>query len=209
MMKKFYFLIAIILLTPALAFSVPKGAVLLSPSDSYQTDDGSKTYTCAYLNDKYLAGKFLKKNPEYFLSYQADLRNKKKARKRASGSKALKLSKKIKKLKKLKRAGNNACSDARGGDGDTGGGTNFDAQGNVTAAGYALFQIPTNLPANIFTGQTVYNNKCVGCHIERTNRTFTNLREETRQAPMYYDENTLTDPDLANLTAYLNRFRFN
>ena len=84
---------------------------------------------------------------------------------------------------------------------------NFDFQGNVTPTGKLLFGIPSALQANITVGKTVFNAKCFGCHVERTGRTFLDIRTNIKQPPMLYDEVQIPDADLANLIAYLNRFR--
>jgi cytochrome c553 len=84
---------------------------------------------------------------------------------------------------------------------------NFDANGNVTSTGRELFQIPVAVSANMQRGKVVQENLCGTCHLERTNRTFSYLRFRTAQDPMFFDQVTLSDQDLADLTAYLNRFR--
>lgn len=83
----------------------------------------------------------------------------------------------------------------------------FEDNGDVTTLGKTTFLIPAQLSANIWTGRDVFNSKCSGCHEERTNRDFQNLRTNTARSPMFYDEATLPNADLAHLTAYLNRFR--
>lgn len=85
---------------------------------------------------------------------------------------------------------------------------NFDGNGNVTATGKSVFQIPANLSGNISLGRDVYDTYCFGCHVERVNRTFPDLRYNTSRPPMNYDSTDLPDAELANLVAYLNRFRF-
>jgi len=84
---------------------------------------------------------------------------------------------------------------------------NFDSQGNVTPAGKALFGIPSSLSANITAGKSVQTAKCSGCHAERTSRTFSDIRTNIKRSPMLFDEAQIPDPMLANLVAYLNRFR--
>ena len=85
---------------------------------------------------------------------------------------------------------------------------NFDSNGNVTEQGKSLFEIPSHLSANISLGRDVYQSYCVGCHIEQVNRTFPYIRTSIANPPMNYNEIDLPDPELANLIAYLNRFRF-
>lgn len=83
--------------------------------------------------------------------------------------------------------------------------TNFDSAGNVTEKGKTTFAIPSSLTANIEKGRLVSNNNsCTGCHGEKTSRSYTNLAGILPAAPMYIQ---LSSQDLANLTAYVNRFR--
>lgn len=84
---------------------------------------------------------------------------------------------------------------------------NFDVYGDVTEAGRILFGIPAGLPANVSQGRLVQDSTCTGCHAERTNWTFPNVRSRIALAPMYIDSNELPDTELAHLIAYLNRFR--
>jgi len=83
---------------------------------------------------------------------------------------------------------------------------NFDAVGNVTDEGKLLFGIPSELNANIEAGLIIQNAEC-GCHGERNNRTFSQLRTAILGEPMFIGESEVPDQDLADLTAYLNRFR--
>lgn len=84
---------------------------------------------------------------------------------------------------------------------------NFDLQGNVTPAGKLLFGIPSSLTANVTAGKAAQAAKCSGCHLEKTGRTFMYVRTSIQRSPMLYDEAQIPDPMLANLVAYLNRFR--
>jgi len=70
-----------------------------------------------------------------------------------------------------------------------------------------LFGIPSNLSANISAGKSVQAAKCTGCHEERLGHTFFDVRTNIKRSPMLYDESQIPDPMLANLIAYLNRFR--
>ena len=85
---------------------------------------------------------------------------------------------------------------------------NFDGSGNVTAAGKALFGIPSNLSANVSAGRSAWQFGCQGCHgSEKLNKTFSSYRALLKASPMFIFENDVPDSELANLTAYLNRFR--
>jgi hypothetical protein len=90
----------------------------------------------------------------------------------------------------------------------TAGSLYFDTSGNVTDTGKLFFEIPNNLTANIAKGKIWYNNNCVGCHVEKNNRSFIVLRESTVKPPMSFNAENLPDSDLANVTAYLNRYRY-
>jgi hypothetical protein len=81
---------------------------------------------------------------------------------------------------------------------------NFDSNGNVTSVGKQLFGIPSSLSGNISRGNSVFQANCAGCHEQRVNRTYSSYRAAISRSPMNI---SLTDTDLAHLTAYLNRFR--
>lgn len=85
--------------------------------------------------------------------------------------------------------------------------SNFDSMGNATEKGKIEFEIPLNLSANVTRGRSVYTTNCVGCHIERNGRTFTQYREIIARSPMLFDESQIPNQELADLVAYMNRFR--
>ncbi|MBX7138465.1 MAG: hypothetical protein K1X83_10825 [Oligoflexia bacterium] len=80
-------------------------------------------------------------------------------------------------------------------------GGNFDSQGNTSQ-----FSIPVGLSGNINLGASQYTQTCSGCH-GMTDRgallNFTQLKTAVTGAPMFLT--ALTNQQLANLTAYLNR----
>jgi hypothetical protein len=81
---------------------------------------------------------------------------------------------------------------------------NFDNAGNVTAQGKSAFGIPSNLSANRNTGQSKWFASCRQCHsVEKTNRNFGTIKSALPISPMFIN---LPDSDVANLTAFLNRF---
>ena len=93
---------------------------------------------------------------------------------------------------------------------------NFDNQGNVTDAGKDCFRIPRALSANVLEGSQHVNQYCVTCHgpnlLDVPNailfdREFTFTRERTRVSPMNFNEQSLTDDVLADIAAFLNRYR--
>ncbi|MBX7137671.1 MAG: hypothetical protein K1X83_06775 [Oligoflexia bacterium] len=173
-------------------------------SSVFQASKDGKTYSCAVIDGVTLAGTLNKTDPNLFLSFKAQIRALKLQIAAASGARKSKLQNKLATITTKSKAGTAACR--------AGGGNpppqlgNFDLNGNVTPQGKVLFGIPSGLTANIFAGKLVLQANC-GCHEERTGRSFSNLRENTRRFPMGYDEVSLPDAALANLTAYLNRFR--
>jgi hypothetical protein len=89
----------------------------------------------------------------------------------------------------------------------TPGSSNFDALGNVTEKGKVTFGIPSQLSGNVTTGKNVSRSFCSGCHSEKVNRTYPELDAAIRKSPMLYDESNMTRQELADIVAYLNRFR--
>lgn len=84
---------------------------------------------------------------------------------------------------------------------------NFDTKGNVTEKGKALFGIPSNLSANVSSGKLVLQSFCTGCHGERVGLSYQTIDTAIRKSPMLYDESSISRQQLADLVAYLNRFR--
>lgn len=83
---------------------------------------------------------------------------------------------------------------------------NFDASGNLTAKGKVTFGVPASIDGNISVGRVLSATNCA-CHSEMNGRSFSYLRATIAGAPMYFDATQIPDSMLANLTAYLNRFR--
>ena len=83
-----------------------------------------------------------------------------------------------------------------------GSGGNFDSEGNTI-----MFGIPSGLVGNIIRGRDKYQDNCLGCHVERTNRTFPMLLTAITTVPaMGGFRALLSDHDIADMTAFLNRF---
>jgi hypothetical protein len=76
---------------------------------------------------------------------------------------------------------------------------NFDANGNTTK-----FGIPSGMSGNITAGSSVQASNCNGCHTEKQGRSFGQLKASLSIGPMSFIK--LSDSQIANLTAYLNRF---
>ena len=122
----------------------------------------------------------------------------------------------LKKWKKFNRKAKRACSDARELNPTptptpTPGPTPvpvFDSNGNVTPEGKVFLGIPTNLNANINAGFNAHEFQgCGDCHSERTNWHYQELEVRLEQDPMYIlVPETVSYQELADITAYLNRF---
>lgn len=190
--------------------ALPRGTVTLGSGESFQTASGGKTVTCAVVSATWKAGKYLNGNVTLFLAHvQARKNLKLSLRKTSDSAKAARIRKKIAAITKRIKAEDPVCSAGPGGGGGGGSGSgSFDSLGNVTAAGKALFGIPSNLNASIDAGLTVHNfNSCAGCHGEERNRTFSAYRTIIAGPEMGFSVNDINDQQLADLTAYLNRFR--
>lgn len=83
----------------------------------------------------------------------------------------------------------------------------YESNGDVTRSGKIVLGIPLELNANLFTGLTVWQNTCSGCHEERRRDSFDELRSTISQAPMFFTEGNLSDEDLAQIMAYFGRFQ--
>ena len=86
------------------------------------------------------------------------------------------------------------------------GNTNFDSSGNVTPKGMVVFGIPSSLSGNITAGKNIVQSYC-SCHSDKNGLSFNSLRSAIALSPMFFDSTQVADPMLANITAYLNRFR--
>lgn len=76
---------------------------------------------------------------------------------------------------------------------------NFDASGNTTK-----FGIPAGMTGNVSAGAAVQSSSCGGCHGEKQSRSFGQIKGSLSIGAMSFIK--LSDPQIANLTAYLNRF---
>lgn len=180
--------------------------------DEFVVEHKGINYSCSASGGSYEVGKV--SNNGRISSLSKQIRTVRLALENAQGAKRTNLSNKLKNLQRLKREVVGVCKEAN----STGSTTltpiatptssgNFDAQGNVTSKGMALFMIPAGLSANIDRGKVVYDLNCTGCHAAKTGRPFTTLRTDIAKAPMDFDSSEITDASLADLTAYLNRFR--
>jgi hypothetical protein len=77
----------------------------------------------------------------------------------------------------------------------------FDKNGNTTR-----FGIPSGFVGNISRGKTAHSEMCVGCHVERTNYTYTTINQKLNSVSAMIGINPSTQ-ELSDITAYLNRFQ--
>jgi hypothetical protein len=91
----------------------------------------------------------------------------------------------------------------------------FLSNGDVTIAGKEVMGIPTNLSANLMRGREKYGGGdagygCMGCHSqEKRNSTYDRINRAIVDptGPMYGIVRPMPPSDLADIVAYLNRFR--
>lgn len=196
------------------AYALPVGSVAVTSGDVFISQTASGTFTCANVSGVWLPGKLVGSAKDHFLSFKAQKRGIKKELQTASGAQREKLLAKLSRVSNLARQGGPACEGGPGGGGGVptptatpSQGGNFDLSGNVTSSGKIAFAIPSALSANISTGRGHWNSMCAGCHGEKLNKSFTELRSKTQEAPMFFSTSSLPDSTLAHITAFLNRFR--
>lgn len=198
-------------LFPAALWAQSTGAVYIG-SDLRFVSSGATNYTCGLLSGAWLPGTVDRKHSSYFLTFKTQMANLKKQIKKASGSKKSKLEAKLKVLKAKNKKAQAACNQFNGGSNPTPtpiSSGNFTGTGDVTAAGKLLFAIPSTLSANITTGKNLHSMLCSGCHGEKLGRSFNSLRSSIAATPMSFTTSDVSDSELANITAYLNRYRTN
>ncbi len=205
-------LVALVHACPASA--LPVGAILLPASQMFQTSQNGHTYTCGMVNSKWNGGILVSGR---FMPFSQLITNTKVKLRTATGKKKLKLKAKLASYKNSHSTVGSICRAAASGGGGGGStpthtptpppssGSNFDSSGNVTAAGKALFTIPSSLSANKSRGQTVWSSTCRACHSsEYQNKRYVDLVNVLPAAPMFVH---ISNNQLADLVAYLNRFR--
>lgn len=186
------------------------GAVYIGSDSLRIVSSGSSTYSCALLANNWQSGNLDRKNSSFFLSYKVQIANLKKSIKRATGSKRTKLNAKLLVLKAKSKKAQAACNAFNNGGSPTptpSSTGNFTSNGDVSAAGKITFGIPSNLSANVTTGKNLHGMLCSGCHSDKLGRSFNSLRNSISGSPMFFTSSDVTDSELANITAYLNRFR--
>ncbi len=197
----------VIILLALIMCAVPVRAATpyyLSSSELFVKQASTGTYNCGYIASRWLSGSL---TGTAFYTNKSKVQDLTKKVRASSGSKREKLQKKLDLLKLKTSRGDKACKDGPASTPTPSG--NFDSSGNVTAQGKSVFGIPASLSANVSQGKTANNLMCAGCHGERLNYSFTQLRSVTSASPMFFTSNDLSDATLANITAYLNRYRTN
>ncbi len=145
-----------------------------------------------------------------FVSYAQKLRSLKQLLRKARGTKRTKLLKLIKATQLSLDRNRSTCRSGPPIPSPTASpnpNANFDFSGTTTAQGNQLFGIPGLLSGSISAGRALHQAQCSGCHGEMLNRTFSQYRSLISAAPMFYSQSEIPDQSLADLTAYLNRFR--
>lgn len=181
--------------------------IALDPFDRFSITVGGKAVECGFIDSEWIAGKAL--SGDKFRTLEDLIRGKRKKLKKSPSDKRKKIQKGIRKTKQLLNLAKPVCAIGPGTiqPTPTPSQPNFDSNGNVTEAGKTLFEIPSNLSGNISRGLELVDGNCRGCHEERIGRTFTNIRSNISKPPMFFDEVRMPDQDLADIVAYLNRFR--
>lgn len=190
-------------------YALPIGSISVDEAQNIEVETPFGTAVCAVVESSYLAGDMVAAG--YFRTYVSKLKALKKKRKKVKGTKKeKKILVQITKTKKKNSVATATCSvlsvsppSLPALPGATEG--NFDIYGNLTATGKAKFGVPSNLEGNISAGSSTFKSFCT-CHEAQLNHTFDFYREKTSGAPMFFSTSELSDPALANLTAYLNRF---
>jgi chorismate synthase len=176
-------------------------------ADTFQVATSSGTITCGIVQSTWVPGKMSR---GAFVAYSSQVKKLKVSARSARAPKKTKLLTKIKNLRAAIAAGKESCaSGPPQGSSPTptpSGLGNFDAQGNVTASGKALFGIPASMSGNIGVGRAIYTAQC-SCHGDMLNRSMPDYRSAISESPMFFSSSDVTDQMLADLTAYLNRYR--
>jgi len=212
-------------ISPVIVHSAPLGTIELSFGQSFSTTDSiGKTVRCGSVGGRWVSGTFVAGSDTSFLPQSASIKALQVKAKKASGSAKTKLLTRIKAATKKRKSDDIVCAPGMGGEvtptptpissnpepTDPGTIAYFDSSKNVTEEGKVLMKIPSQLVANLDRGKSLFLNTCNGCHSSRgepVNYTFDKLRMKIAISPMFFTTSSITDPQLADLTAYLNRFR--
>ncbi|MCO6429712.1 MAG: hypothetical protein J5J00_02545 [Deltaproteobacteria bacterium] len=211
-----------------LIISIGGVAVNAGGSSAYDTDDmfESDDYTCALIDGKWLAGELKRSKFTPYKTKVSDLAAK---IKKASPSKKAKLTTQKKKFQLLNKNGNKVCKKGPPSGNPTptptpgGGGSTpapkpsptpvagcFDSQGNTKCFGIGSAGQTGNVSRgkNIWERGNGLSTSCIGCHSEsaKRNRTYSQVMSSFSRPEMFGIGNDLSSGDVADITAYLNRF---
>lgn len=191
------------------------GSVAVDESDLFTTRSSGKSVVCARLSGRWVPGKMLDKANGIFLSHAQQIKNKTRAIALLRGSAKAKALRALQTLKAVAKAQGPVCR--RGPPSGTPTPSpsatpvefNFDSQGNVTAKGKSIFGIPSYLAGNISTGRATHQRlACTSCHGEATSRSYSQIMSAISSvSAMSYILEIANEGDIAEVTAYLNRFR--
>lgn len=192
--------LAALLLMSSPATAAPKGAVLLSNSDIFQTSHEGKLYTCGNL-PPWSVGRM---SGQHFYPTKKEISNLTSLLKKTrSMSKKKAYKKKIAALKKHLIAAKDLCADG------TSSNPNFDSSGNVLDSAKATFGIPASMSANVFNGIAAWNRSCIGCHATTARflgiKNMSLIADRIQLAPMNFRvPEEVSMQVLADITAYAN-----
>jgi hypothetical protein len=177
-------------------------------TETFQTTSNGKTITCGASGSSWIPGSL---SGSKFTSLVTQRTKKRTALKKATGAKLAQLKKAIKTLTTRIKTEGPVCALGPPDDGDDevpADGDYFDSSGNLTADGKLAFGVPSELSGNVTSGRVLHdNNSCKSCHTEKTNSSYSLVLESLEEPSMTYLADSLSTADLANLVAYLNRFR--
>lgn len=203
-----------------------RSAVHVSDLESIvEVETNLGTVACAWIDTAWVAGS-LGRSGTTFSSLSEQIKKQNQALKKATGAKYLKIKKKIAALKKLKKAGQAECNlleEYNGGEPTptptvapsatptpTPRPSCYDSQRRTSC-----FGIPTGILGRESVGQSLFNSFCSGCHDGsadggRRNRSYTEYLNSFSEIPeMQPYQSDYSSQDIADLTAYLNRFNPN
>jgi hypothetical protein len=222
-MKKLLAVFSIQLLFASSAWALPPGTVKLTSTKLFQVSTEDGKFVCGKISNKWVPGAYVNKKAKLFQPLSAKIKQIQKQMAKADPSQHESMQLQLNTVQSKLTLGKPHCKKGKptsgggsGGGGSTptptptppSSGTNcFDSSGSATSAGKAKFGIPSSLGANITSGRYAVQSMCSGCHADELGRTFSNLRSAIAADPMFYTNQDVPDSVLANITAYLNRFR--
>lgn len=220
-MKNVLVVLVLQVLIASLAWALPPGTVKLSSSRVFQTTTSEGKFVCGKMsNGKWVPGIFVNKKALLFQPLSAKVKQITSKMASAADHELPAMQLQLSSFQGKLSAGKLVCKSGKpksGGGGSspsptptpppTGSSGCFDSSGSVTSAGKAKFGIPSSLSASISAGKSAVQAMCSGCHSDELGKSFGQYRTAIAVDPMFYDEAQVPNSTLANITAYLNRFR--